>query len=256
MQANYHTHTWRCNHATGKEEDYVKAAIDQGFDILGFSDHSPQFFPAGYTSNIRMDTLELPNYCRVIRELQDRYSSQIKIPVGLEVEYYPALFSELIPALRDNGVEYLLLGQHFLGNEAGQPYTGAPTMDESILRRYCEQSMDAMQTGYFTYFAHPDLIRFQGDPAIYRKHMRRLCQEAKSCGLPLEMNLLGYCSGRNYPDIRFWSLAAEEGCQVVVGWDAHAPEQLCQTGAAQTMRKAAKRLGLELLDTVTFRSID
>ena len=202
-----------------------------------------------------MDTRELPNYCSLVRDLRDRYSDRIRIHVGLEVEYYPALFPELIPALRDQGVEYLLLGQHFLGNEDGQPYVGAPTGEEAILRRYCEQSMDAMQTGLFTYFAHPDLVKFQGDHAVYRKYMRRLCQEAKSCGLPLEMNLLGFWSQRNYPDLRFWKLAAEEGCQAVLGWDAHAPEQLCKTEAEQTLRKAAKRLGLELLDTVVFRSL-
>lgn len=255
MRANYHTHTWRCNHAIGGEEEYVKAAVEQGFDILGFSDHTPQFFPEGYTSKIRMDTQELPNYCKVIRDLRDRYSNQIRIHVGLEVEYYPALFADLVSAVRDQGVEYLLLGQHFLGNEQNQPYNGAPTAEEAILRQYCEQSMDAMQTGVFTYFAHPDLIRFQGENAVYRQHMRRLCQEAKSCGLPLEMNMLGLWSGRHYPDMRFWALAAEEGCQVVLGWDAHAPEQLCKPDAERTLRKAVKRMGLNLLDTVEFRKI-
>ena len=164
MRANYHTHTWRCNHATGTEEEYVKAAIAQGFDILGFSDHTPQFFPEGYRSGFRMEVGELADYCAVIRNLRDRYSDSIRIPMGLEAEYYPALFSQLIPVLRDQGVEYL--------------------------RQYCKQSMDAMQTGLFTYFAHPDLLRFEGDDAVYRQYMRRLCQEAKSCDLPLEMNLL------------------------------------------------------------------
>ena len=255
MRANYHSHTWRCGHAVGREEDYVKTAVEQGFDILGFSDHTPQFFPEGYHSGIRMDPRELPNYCCVVRDLRDRYSDQIRIHVGLEAEYYPALFSELIPAARDQGVEYLLLGQHFLGNEQGEHYNGAPTAEEDILRRYCEQSMEAMQTGMFSYFAHPDLICYKGDHATYRKHMRRLCQEAKSCGVPLEMNLLGLWSGRHYPDMRFWALAAEEGCQAVLGWDAHAPEQLCRMDAEQTMRRAAKNLGIELLDTVTFRSL-
>ena len=255
MRANYHTHTWRCNHAIGTEEEYVNAAVEQGFEILGFSDHTPQVFPEGYVSKVRMEPGELPNYCRIVRSLRDRYSDKIRIHVGLEAEYYPALFSDLIPMLQDQGIEYLLLGQHFLGNEQNQHYNGAPTGDEDILRRYCEQSMDAMQTGVFTYFAHPDLIRFQGDHATYRKHMRRLCQEAKSCGLPLEMNLLGLWSGRNYPDMRFWAMAAEEGCQAILGWDAHAPEQLAKTDSERVLRRAAKSMGLELLDTVPFRSI-
>ena len=255
MRANYHTHTWRCNHATGVEEDYVKTAIQQEFDILGFSDHTPQFFPEGYRSGFRMGAEELAGYCSVVRDLQDRYSDKIRIHMGLEVEYYPALFSQLIPVLQDQGIEYLLLGQHFIGNEQNQPYSGAPTGEEAVLRQYCAQSMDVMQTGLFTYFAHPDLLRFEGEDAVYRKYMRRLCQEAKSCGLPLEMNLLGLWSGRNYPDGRFWELAAEEGCQVVLGWDAHAPEQLLKPQAEQRLREEVKRLGLNLLDTVTLRSI-
>lgn len=38
---NYHTHTTRCYHASGKDEEYVKAAIKAGIKELGFSDHTP-----------------------------------------------------------------------------------------------------------------------------------------------------------------------------------------------------------------------
>ena len=40
-KTNYHTHTKRCMHATGTDADYVKAALDAGLDVLGFSDHGP-----------------------------------------------------------------------------------------------------------------------------------------------------------------------------------------------------------------------
>ena len=30
MDYNYHTHTSRCGHATGSDEEYVKRAIEQG----------------------------------------------------------------------------------------------------------------------------------------------------------------------------------------------------------------------------------
>ena len=38
---NYHTHTYRCGHARGKDEDYALAAIEAGYKVLGFSDHGP-----------------------------------------------------------------------------------------------------------------------------------------------------------------------------------------------------------------------
>ena len=41
MKSNYHTHNYRCNHAVGNVEEYVKEAISEGFDEIGISDHLP-----------------------------------------------------------------------------------------------------------------------------------------------------------------------------------------------------------------------
>ena len=35
LKRNYHTHTPRCEHAEGREEEYVRAAIGAGFAVLG-----------------------------------------------------------------------------------------------------------------------------------------------------------------------------------------------------------------------------
>jgi len=62
MIANFHTHTWRCNHAGGTERQYVEKALEAGLWILGFSDHAPYVFPRGYHSNFRMTLEQLPGY--------------------------------------------------------------------------------------------------------------------------------------------------------------------------------------------------
>jgi len=255
MIANYHTHTWRCNHATGREEDYVRNAIERKFEILGFSDHTPYVFPEGYYSHFRMRMDQFQDYWNTVRLLRKKYADQIQIPLGLEVEYYPGFFPKLLPILQEAGIEYLLLGQHFVGNEMNEHYSGSPTADASILKRYCRQSMDAMQTGLFTYFAHPDLIHFKGDQTIYRQNMRRLCIEAKSCGIPLEINMLGKWSGRNYPNPVFWELAAEEGCDVILGCDAHAPDHLLKLDTEKQLLDMVQHYGLNLLETVPLRKI-
>ena len=253
MIANYHTHTWRCNHATGREEEYVRAALDRKFEILGFADHTPYFFPGDYYSGFRMRPEQLQDYCNTVRLLQKKYAGQIEIPLGAEVEYYPGLFPKLLPVLRDAGLNYMLLGQHFVGNEVGEHYSGSPTGEESILKRYCEQSADAMQTGLFTYFAHPDLINFRGEEQVYRQHMRLICTEARSCGIPLELNMLGAWSGRNYPNPIFWEMAAEEGCTVILGCDAHAPEHLQKTETEKKLLDMVGRLGLKLVEKTELR---
>ena len=73
MKANYHTHTPRCQHAVGTEEDYVRAALDGGFETLGFSDHTPWPFASGYVSGIRMGMELLPDYIASIRALKAKY---------------------------------------------------------------------------------------------------------------------------------------------------------------------------------------
>ncbi len=255
MIANYHTHTWRCNHAAGREEDYIRTAIECKFEILGFSDHTPQFFPGEYYSYFRMRPEQLKDYCDTVRLLQKKYADQIQIPLGLEVEYYPELFPDLLPVLQDAGIEYMLLGQHFVGNEINEHYSGKATADESILSRYCNQAMDAMQMGLFTYFAHPDLLHFKGEDRIYVQHMRRLCQEAKSCGIPLELNMLGKWSGRHYPNTLFWRIAAEENCDVILGCDAHGADHLQKTVTEQQLLEMIRLLDLHLLNLVPLRAI-
>ena len=66
MKANYHTHTVRCHHAVGDEREYIENAIDAGMKILGFSDHTPQFFKSGYVSGMRMTPDEAPGYVSCI----------------------------------------------------------------------------------------------------------------------------------------------------------------------------------------------
>lgn len=255
MIANYHTHTTRCRHATGTEEDYVNRAIEGGLQIMGFSDHTPYWFPGNYYSHFRMFPDQLQDYCDTVLDLKKRYVNQIELHLGLEVEYYPAYFDDLMSRLRDTPVEYMLLGQHFVGNEIGDHYSGRATDQESILERYCDQTIEAMQTGLFTYLAHPDLMHLVVEDNIYQHHMRRLCREAKANGIPLELNLLGIRYGRHYPAERFWQMAAEEGNQVVFGCDAHDVLSAWDPGSERIAMDMVQRLGLELLETVPLRSI-
>ena len=255
MKANYHTHTWRCNHASGNEKQYVENALKAGIEILGFADHTPYFFTGDYYSHFRMEMGQLPGYVETVLRLRELYCGRIEIPLGLEAEYYPRHFSDLIGVLREFPMDYLILGQHFVNNEYDAPYNGLASEDESLLRQYVRQTCDAMNTGLFTYFAHPDLMNFKGSSKIYRQHMRDICREAKSCGVPLEFNLLGLAGGRHYPNSLFWELAAEERCDVVLGRDAHTPDALLDRETEQKALALLHTLGVEPMDTVTLRKI-
>ena len=255
MIANYHTHTIRCRHANGSEREMIEAALQAGLQELGFSDHAPQPFKSFYYSRMRMYPDQLSEYAETLRQIREEYRDRIELHIGLEAEYYPDLFPELLEWCRENGIEYLILGQHWLGNEEGEEHVYRPFVDEDRLARYVDQSTEAMRTGLFTYFAHPDLVNFVGDLEIYNQHMRRLIREAKACKVPLEINLHGLSCGCDYPDQLFWELVAEEGAEVVIGRDAHCPEEFLETETEEAVRNMVSRLGLKLLERVPLKKL-
>ena len=250
MIANYHTHTVRCTHAVGSEEEYVLAGIEAGLKILGFSDHAPYPFEGGCYSHIRMRPEELGAYTATVFALREKYKDLVQIPVGVEIEYFPRFWEEQLSMLRDHGIEYLLLGQHWAEYREGGHYSGKVTDREDLLAEYCRSACEAMQTGVITYIAHPDLFHYVGDEKVYERHMRKLCREAKGCDLPLEVNMVGMRNNRNYPNHRFWELAAEEGCRAILGNDAHDPRALLDTETMAQARIWVEALGMELLETV------
>ncbi len=253
MIANYHTHTALCRHASGTEREYVEEAIKNGLKILGFADHAPQFFPTDYYSHFRMFPEQLEQYVRTVTDLRDEYKNDIEIHVGLEVEYYPEIFDKLVEFIKPYGIEYLLLGQHYIGNEYDtKENSTARFYDNAKLTEYVDQVLEAIGTGKFSYIAHPDVFRFEGeDEAHYIAEIKRLCEGAKALRMPLEINILGLDEGRHYPSDRLFKIAREVGCDFVFGCDAHAP---VKTGLPENIAKAeefAARNGITPIETVT-----
>lgn len=252
MIANYHTHTWRCHHADGEERSYVESAIRSGFQVLGFSDHAPVPF-RNYVSSVRMLPAQLDDYVSTILSLREEYRADIEIRLGFEVEYYPGLFSAQLEMMAPYPIEYFLLGQHFVGDEIGEPYCGHPTDSDELFLRYCSQCAEALETGKFSYFAHPDLICYHADPALYASSMRKLCEKAKACGVPLEINLHGIEENRHYPSPQFWRIAGEVGNDVVLGSDAHHENAIWLPDALRTAQSIIEKNHLHLLEKVDLR---
>lgn len=248
LTANYHAHTSRCQHARGTERDYIEAAIASGIQIFGFTDHVPCPFSDGFVSKIRMRMEEANDYIETLRALKAEYADRIQILIGFETEYLPEYFHTQMSYLDAIGFDYMIMGQHFLTSEATGPYTGTRTESEAFLTAYTERVIEGMQTGRFAYLAHPDLIRYEGSPAIYASKMRSMCEVLKEMHIPLELNLLGILSQKHYPREAFWEIAGSVGNDVILGIDAHWPEQI---GDMDTYHKAltiADKYHLHLID--------
>lgn len=250
MKYNYHTHTFRCRHATGTEEEYVQRAIAGGVTHMGFSDHFPLRFSNGTESLFRVPTSEVALYRDTVLTLREKYKDAIDIRFGFEMEYYPALFDEMRQKAVEYGAEYLILGQHFLKPECYPDAIVSTWADKprEQLATYASLVVEAIHTGAFTYVAHPDVYTFTGDDAYYDTQMRRICVAARECDTPLEINFLGIRTNRFYPHEAFWRIAGEEGAPVVFGFDAHAAADACD----DLSRPEAQRL----VDTYRLRFVE
>lgn len=252
MLHNYHTHTWRCHHASGTEREYIENAIQRGLKTFGFSDHTPWRFSYEQFSG-RMKPEEIEEYISTLVALKEEYQNDISIKIGFEAEYYPAYFDDLLELYRPYPIDYIILGQHWCGNELGFVYNGKGSQSEADLALYTCQVLAGLHTGKFTYLAHPDLLHYTGNDETYRRYMLPFCREIKKMGIPLEFNFLGFAEGRQYPSERFFRIAAEVGNDVVLGMDAHKPESVLETETETRALAFLANLGITPVTDVKLR---
>ena len=202
MRYNLHTHTYRCNHASGDDREYVEAAIKAGMKTLA-------------------------EYVESLRALKKEYRDDIEILIGFETEYYPETFDKFRDFIAGLDLDYMIMGQHFIHNEYDVPGYRASDPSCEDARQYVEQTLEGLRTGLFTYIAHPDILR-HSDPVFYRELMKEYCSQLKEMDIPIEYNILGYRNKKWYPNPLFWQVAAETGNKVVLGYDAHEPGALLE----------------------------
>jgi histidinol-phosphatase (PHP family) len=248
MLHNYHTHTLRCNHALGTDREYVEAAIQKGLKTLGFSDHAP--FLSGYDTyaSFRMGEDSMYEYAESVRALQKEYEKDIRILCGFELEYYPEYHKEKMAFLKKVNPDYIILGQHFIGNEKAGLASSQQFSSDFALVAYVNQIISAIDTGDFLYIAHPEIVGMKFTDEVIEREYTRLCKAAKTRNVPLEINFLGLRGNRHYPNKRFWEIVAKVGNEVVFGIDAHSPDSILEENAEKTALEMVENLHLKLVD--------
>lgn len=242
-KCNFHSHTVRCQHAVGEEREYVEEAIKEGFEVIGFSDHSPYLFKNGYVSRIRMTMYQLEDYVKAIEALKKEYREDITIFLALEMENFPGIFEPTIEEIRQYPMDYLLLAQHFFYENESFISVRKNWTDEMHLKSYVDLLTNALDTGYFNMVAHPDIVNFTGDEALYTKYMKKLADRLKDEQIPIEINVNGFRELCNYPDRRLVKLGVENGNDFIVGVDAHDPNEYHDLASYKGCIKMAEDFG-------------
>jgi histidinol-phosphatase (PHP family) len=234
----YHSHTFRCGHAKGTDEEYAETAYANGYKVLGYSDHA--MLPGVKQVGMRGDFSLLEGYIESVKGLQKEYAGKMRILLAFECEWYYDRFSQYYESLLSKrGFDYLILGQHCFLAEGDRPIFYGRLADERLaLNMYVNDIVAGIRSGLFLYVCHPDLFRewypAWDDFAI--SCSRRIIRAAKETDTPLEVNLgpVRWESASKgcleehpfYPYGPFWDLVADSGVRAIVGVDAHAPSHL------------------------------
>ncbi len=255
--SSYHTHTRLCKHASGVPSDYISQAFKDGCSSLGFSDHCPYPDDSVWFGS-RMSVAQVPEYISLVREAQE--TAPFPVRWGFECEWQPAFESWYRDFLKaECGAEYLVYGSHWVGVNGDFLYI--PEAGESgLLHRYADLTVEALQTGLYDLFAHPDL--FLAGFTTMTSDVKAVCEEiidtAVEMKIPMEINGLGLQrpkipgdSGMRspYPVREFWEMAAERSAIIVCNSDAHRSEDVivsCRNAYA-----FAREIGIEPVDTGT-----
>ena len=229
LKSNWHTHTRRCGHAKGTDEEYVRSAIKAGIKKLGFSDHSP--YPNIYSDGYRMYYEDLPDYIESIKHLKEKYKDQIELYIGLEIDYVEDYLDTLIQYRKD--FDYLILGQHGFHIDDETSYS---INNKEKLNTSCDIVEKACEKGLIDCIAHPDVCMWSypriDEHAI--EAARRIAEVAYKHNIPVEANCGSgvlrnkktYEDGERYayPTEAFFKEFAKKGNEVIIGLDIHNPE--------------------------------
>ena len=251
---NFHTHTWRCKHASGTVKDYVSAAKEKNMKVLGMSDHTP--LPDNRWSHVRMDMSELDAY---EQEFKDAETEDIILLKGLECEWdpeYERFYRDEL--LGERNFDFLIGSVHYIKFNTDWGYL-SEIHTVKHLAQYAEILTATMRSGLFSFIAHPD-----GFGAGYKEWDKNaeacaidILTAAEELSIPLEIN--GYGLRKNkimtlngdrtvYPLLNFWELAGSFNIKTICNSDAHRPEDV--DASIDECIQIANRFNLNLIDDI------
>lgn len=238
---NLHTHTYRCGHAVKDENEYIKLAIENGFEAIGFSEH------CGYENFDnpfeRINFKDMDKYFEDLQKAKIKYKDEIQVYIGLEFEYFDDKL-EYLNHLKSK-CDYMIIGQH-LRDRNGNDYTYK--CDDKDVRYMAYQVCMALENGLSKYVAHPDyfMLSRQDFSKECEIAIREIVQMANKKGAVVELNLKGMRYGIKdfgdyksyiYPHSKTLEIYKQENANIVIGYDAHNPNVFSQVEYEEKSRE-------------------
>ena len=246
MKVNLHTHT-RFSDGSSDPEDYVKAAIRQGFDKLGFSDHAP----VPFKNNFAISDDKIDEYVSTILSLKKRYTKPT-ILLALEADYIPGITTEFDHFRKSYPLDYLIGSVHLVkGDDSGELwFIDGPDIsvyDEGLknifsgdgrkaVTAYYSQIQEMVATQKPEIIGHLDKIKMynhdryflETDP-WYQTLVDKTLDVIQKTGGTIEINTRGIYKKRSdtlFPGPEILKKIHQRGLPVIISSDAHKPDEL------------------------------
>ncbi|MBQ8432962.1 MAG: histidinol-phosphatase [Clostridia bacterium] len=237
---NLHTHSQWCDGKNGVEELLLNA-MEQGFDSVGFSGHSPMF----YAPEHGIAEGDVQGYIADVRTMKDKYRGQMEVFCGIELDLYSRLDLEPYDYIIGS-VHYLKIHGEYVGFDRNaatvksviDTYFGGDGL--AYAKAYYQTLATLPTRGRIDVVGHFDLITkhaenvsfFDEDSPAYR----RLALEAIEALLPkaplFEINTGAIARGYRttpYPSAFLLREIQQRGGGIIISSDCHDMHRLGQS---------------------------
>ncbi|MEP0775018.1 MAG: histidinol-phosphatase HisJ family protein [Acidobacteriota bacterium] len=233
-----HTHTARCGHAGGRDEEYIEGAIARGLNAVAVTDHVPFYWlpPDRHDPTLAMAPEELPRYVEAVLALKERYRGRIEVLLGLEADYVAGQEERLARLLESYPFDVVLGSVHWLDGWWVDAPSSLPRYRlgaaevERIWAEYARTVIAAAASGLFDVLAHLDLPKkFGFRPSLpFAGAQEEVVEAVAAAGCAVELSSAGRRKpvGEDYPSPELLAALTAAGVPLVLSSDAHAPAEV------------------------------
>jgi histidinol-phosphatase (PHP family) len=247
MITNHHTHSIYSD-GSSQPEEYILAAIEKGFYLLGFTEHSP--LPFDNTFSFKKEKKE--EYLELMSNLKQKFSGQIAVYSGMEMDYIPGMSENFSKVKAEYKLDYLIGSVHLVKAENTDElwFTDGPdyrTYDHGLnelfsgdirkaVTTYFQQINEMIDTQQLDIIGHFDKIKmhnqdrfFREDEAWYKALLYETLELVQDRDIIVEVNTRGIYKQRSettYPGLDILKQLKKMRIPVMVNSDAHKPHEL------------------------------
>lgn len=244
---NYHHHCKYCD-GVGELEHHVLEALQQNISSLGFTSHCPVPFDTAWS----MKEQDLPAYLEDLDAVKSKYSDQIEIYKGLEIDFFEKWPGQIKYWTEKANLDFSVGSVHFVREFAdGKPWEIDGTLEifqkglreifggniNKAVSKYLDLTCQMLETDTPTILGHLDKIKmhnsklpfFDEGDQWYSRKLSETLEVAKKSGVIVEVNTRGIYKKRTsdpYPGRIGLKIIKELGIPICLNSDAHHPSEI------------------------------